>query len=405
MRHSHLLRGHLMSERLNRTGFLKPLVFALSIVMAISALGFQHVNADNEDLNPDEIDIYYLDDEVKAAIGDASSGYNTSYKINTAGLTGTPKFTVTSGDYYAEVSTDGVITVKPYSNYIPGQYSEEAIVKVTCGDYSENIKVNIKDYAEVYAEKKTNEVLSSIIKSGMTDLQKLTAITKWVAENTAYSTSCSSYEGMMVFMYGDCWASSFTISAMCKKVGVKATDRNANRDPGAGGGHRNVIALCEGKYYIADAGYYDEKPRYYLVKERPGGFSVSGSTLYQYAGFETDVTVPEKIGSTTITQFGDGEYGVMFTDGVTSIRLPKTIKTIAQSAFSYSNEAKVTVDSANPYFTVSNDVLYTKDKSKLIYAPINISECIFRGGGAACPAWREPHVRTRRSHPFELTRF
>ena len=28
--------------------------------------------------------------------------------------------------------------------------------------------------------------------------------------------------------------------------------------------------------------------------------------------------------------------------------------------------------------------------------------CIFRGGGAACPAWREPRVRTRRSHPFEL---
>ena len=27
-------------------------------------------------------------------------------------------------------------------------------------------------------------------------------------------------------------------------------------------------------------------------------------------------------------------------------------------------------------------------------------DCIFRGGGAACPAWREPRVRTRRSHPF-----
>ncbi|PWJ70831.1 hypothetical protein B0O40_0681 [Ruminococcaceae bacterium R-25] len=28
------------------------------------------------------------------------------------------------------------------------------------------------------------------------------------------------------------------------------------------------------------------------------------------------------------------------------------------------------------------------------------NECIFRGGGATCPAWREPRVRTRRSHPF-----
>lgn len=29
-----------------------------------------------------------------------------------------------------------------------------------------------------------------------------------------------------------------------------------------------------------------------------------------------------------------------------------------------------------------------------------INNCIFRGGRAACPAWREPRVRTRRSHPF-----
>ena len=364
-----------MSERLKRSGILKPFVFALTVILVLGTLGFRQVNAD--DLNPDEIDLYYLDDKVKAAIGNLPSGYKSTYTINTTGLSGTPTYKVTSGDSYATVSSDGIISiVKPLStDYVTGHYSKVAEVKVTCGDYSKNIKVNIKDYAAVYADQKTDTVLKSIIKSGMTDLQKLTAITKWVAQNTEYSFNNTSYEGMMVYMGGDCWASSFTIVAMCEKVGIKAIDRNANRDyDQAGAGHRNVIALCDGKYYVAEAGYYDEKPRAYDVTERPGGFSIKGSTLYQYDGFETDVTVPGKIGKTTITQFGDGKYGVMFTDDVTSIKLPSTIKTIAPQAFSYSQTAKVTVDSSNQYFTVSNDVLYSKDKSKLIYAPINISE-------------------------------
>ena len=337
-----------MSERFIRNRFLKPFVYFLSFAMA-------------------------LDDEVKAVIGNLPSGYSDSYTIDTSALSGTPSFSVYTGGSYIAVSSDGVITTKQYSNYVPGQYSRTCEVRVKCGTYTKYIKVNLKDYAEIYADNKTDSVLNSIIKSGMTDLQKLTAITKWVAQNTDYG-NYSSYQAMMIFMKGDCWASSFTIVEMCSKVGIQAIDRSANRDSStAGSGHRNAIALCDGKYYVAEAGYSGTKPRYYDVTERPGGFSANGSVLYQYDGFETDVVIPEKIGGTTITQFGDGKWGVVHSEGVKSIKLSKSIKTIAANAFSYSNGAVVTVDSSNPYFTESGDVLYTKDKTKLIYAPTPLS--------------------------------
>ena len=361
-----------MSERFIRNRFLKPFVYFLSFAMAIAILGFVRVNADTDPI-PSEIDLYYLDDEVKAVIGNLPSGYSDSYTIDTSALSGTPSFSVYTGGSYIAVSSDGVITTKQYSNYVPGQYSRTCEVRVKCGTYTKYIKVNLKDYAEIYADNKTDSVLNSIIKSGMTDLQKLTAITKWVAQNTDYG-NYSSYQAMMIFMKGDCWASSFTIVEMCSKVGIQAIDRSANRDSStAGSGHRNAIALCDGKYYVAEAGYSGTKPRYYDVTERPGGFSANGSVLYQYDGFETDVVIPEKIGGTTITQFGDGKWGVVHSEGVKSIKLSKSIKTIAANAFSYSNGAVVTVDSSNPYFTESGDVLYTKDKTKLIYAPTTLS--------------------------------
>ena len=50
------------------------------------------------------------------------------------------------------------------------------------------------------------------------------------------------------------------------------------------------------------------------------------------------------------------------------------------------------------------NVKHQKDKA-YYYFDGTKTKCIFRGGGAACPAWREPRVRTRRSHPFELVGF
>ncbi len=173
--HSHLLRGRLMSERFTVTGFLKPFVFVLTFFLVFVLFGYGRVNADNEDLNPDEVNLYFVNPYLQEVVGDIPSGYPTSYKINLTGLTGTPVFKVVKEAICVDVSADGLITPKltkwywvgnqGFTVYTEGaverlQYADgESIVRVTCGNYTEDIKVNVIDYSTVFADNRVDAVL------------------------------------------------------------------------------------------------------------------------------------------------------------------------------------------------------------------------------------------------------
>lgn len=362
------------------TGFryVKPvgLVLALAVLLALFGLGHE-VHAKDE-LNPSEVTLYFLYDKHREIIGDIPDGYNTSYKINVDGLSGTPKYEILSA-YNIVVSEDGIITpdyatasqynpstqqVDTWKEYYPGVTK----VRVTCGDYSQDIKVTVKDYAEEYASNAIDNVLSEIITDGMSDLDKLTAITKWIATNTDYG-SYSSYVELMVYGNGTCWASSSAILEMCRRAGVNAGSRVGYNDSGAGSAHVNTIALCDGKYYVADAGFTGTKPRYYYVREEPLGFLISkASVITQYDGFDTDVVIPSEISGHTITTLGiDGIPA--FSSAVKSLYLPDTIQSIGSGSLSGQYLQIITVDPNNQYFTVCDGVLYSKDKTKLYLAP------------------------------------
>ena len=356
-----------MSARLTKIGFLKPFVFILVICMVLNLFGYGQVDVADEELNPSVIELYFLEDKYKEYIGSIPAEYKTSYQINTTGLSGTPKYLPISGYYYASVSSDGLIT--PNSTY---NYAGTSIIRVTCGDYSKDITVIVKDYAVLYADKKIDEVISQNVTDDMTELEKLRALTAWLANNTDYSYY-TDYYSMMIFMSGSCVGSSNTIIEMCKRVGIRAKQRPANHDPGAGGGHVNVVALCDGKCYLVDAGYSGTKPRHYDFFNLPLGYTVSGGTIFQYDGFDTDVVIPETLNGKTITKIGTGSYSVFTTSDIKSVKIPKTVQTVDDYAFSSSSEIKVTVDSDNQYLTMSGGALYTKDKTKLIFAPSNIS--------------------------------
>lgn len=172
-------------------------------------------------------------------------------------------------------------------------------IRVTCGDYSQDISVHVISYATTYAENKMDRILAEIITDGMSQLEQLNAVTQWIGENTDYNYRYQSWQAMMIYEGGDCWASTNTIVAMCEKLGIDARSRRGNQDPGAGSGHYNVVAKIDGKYYIAEAGSSGDRPRYWNVSEEPGGFSVSGSTIYQYDGDDPRVVVPSEINGTT----------------------------------------------------------------------------------------------------------
>ena len=341
-----------------------------------------------ESYNPDEVTIYALSDEYKDITGDIPTEYQRSYQINVGSLSGDVKYQVISG--LINVSSDGLVTPKSTTWYWSGGFGStfpvsnpdrievtydtgDAVVRVTCGDYSQDITFHVIDYKDEYVEKKLDSIYAEVITDGMTDLEKLTAFAKWIGDNTDYSTRYSSAEGMMLYNAGDCWASTYTLLELCERAGVNAAYRQGNQDPGAGSGHENVVALCEGQYYVAEAGYAGNKPRRYSVDPLEGGFStlptIDGKyTIYQYDGFDTDVTIPETINGKTVVALGNGTASVFGGRRITGLHIPKTITTIDNNALSDAGSlTTLDVDKDNQYFDAVDGVLYTKDRTELIY--------------------------------------
>ena len=137
---------------------------------------------------------------------------------------------------------------------------------------------------------------------------------------------------MIIFGKGDCWASSFSIKYLCDKVGITAHVRFGGNDPSAGSTHMNVVALINGKIYVAEAGYSGKAPRMYKVYELPGGYSYytknNELTIYQYDGYEEYINVPSTLDNKTVVGFdgrcfiiGESKIDVKFK----KITLPNTV--------------------------------------------------------------------------------
>ena len=232
-------------------------------------------------------------------------------------------------------------------------------------------------------------IAASIITSGMSDYDKLYAITKYAADNFSYGSYSSNGTAESLFRYGagNCYANSYFIIDLCTLVGIKCWLRSAGRDPHASSTHVDAVALINGVYYTAGAGFSGTKPRQFSVCELPGAFSVEKGVLYQYDGIDTpDLVVPARSGDAyyhnrsraytidgqTITQIGySGEecfsYGG---EGLRSITLPYTVTKVTGTAFKGCNDLEnIYVDAANPYFTSIDGVLYSKDLTRLVCVP------------------------------------
>ena len=365
---------------------MKKLGYVLLICLSIliSLVFSTDSYAEGARYNPESVDIYCLSENYNDVLGEEFSerNYASSYQIVLGDdMTGAPEYEVISGDVC--VSSTGLVT--PYYSTIiyastgasyKEYYSGTATVKVTCGDYSETITINVREFSDVYANERIDSIIGSVITDGMNEYEKLDALTKWIADNTTYSGRYQSCKNMLIYECGDCWASTNTLVALCKKAGIQAKERSGYMD--GSDSHENVIAKCDGEYYVAEAGYYSEtKPRMYTIKAEPGGFAYTCNEnkeyfIYQYDGFETEVVIPEQIEKHTITRLGSN--GPLFNNKITSVTIPKTIDTICDGAFSASSSlTSITVDSDNEYYEAANGLLYTKGKGKLLFVPKAIS--------------------------------
>ena len=195
-------------------------------------------------------------------------------------------------------------------------------------------------------EARLQEVYDECVAGTTNDLERFTAFAKWIADNTDYSTSYHDGESMLQYGSGTCWASTDLILMLCDKAGIEAGWHSDDQfGASAGTSHANAIARINGTYYIGEAGYVGEKPRYYSVYELPYGVVIRyvddcSISVLNYGGLDSEVIIPEIIDGKTVTRFADKDYYMFSRRGIESVILPDTVTSLGKKAFFIASDLK-----------------------------------------------------------------
>ncbi|GEM_PF-230300 len=385
---------------------LLSLILSLTMILGVLSAAAPAFAA-NVTINATEIELYTLSDTYKEAIS-IPSGLNETFQLAVKNASSV-KYSVKSGRT-ATVSANGLVEPRvttyywygnigysmPLSGKEPTRVTKsydygESVISVKADSVTFNVTVDVKDYAVEYSDNIIDEFIKTDIKSSMTDYQKIVEIAKFVS-SFSYSASYSSYVSLLTLGKGDCWAFSSAVVEAASRAGLNAWLRNANKDPGAGSGHRNaMVETSDGTYYQVETSYGDGD---YDITKRSSLFSYrtksGGIEVYQYDGktFPATLNVPEtidgkKVVSIAAQSFGAksalekvvlpatvksiGEYAFASCEKLSSINLPKALETISAGAF-YSCP-KISFTCSSPNFCVQSGVVYNANKTVLVCAP------------------------------------
>ena len=394
-----------------RTVKFISMITSITIIIPLLFILFSGSDVNAASINSTDVTLYGISDTYKDLIS-LPSGKASSFQLKVSGAEIT-SCRVKSGNS-CKVSQKGLIEINVESIYTIGLsggsgYKDymrfgDSVVECVAGGVTYTVDVHVIDYATSYADQKIAEYLNENIKSGMTDQEIMNAIAKYPA-TFDYSAKYQSYVSMIICNGGDCWASTNLIIRECeilKEKGILDIDawgRNANRDAGAGSGHRNVIALYNGNYYMLEAGYSGNAPRPYYATKLDSLYSTVSSSyggvmVYQYngkSGTYTSLDIPSKIGGQTVTAVDQsfthdtdltsvklpdtiksiGSYAFSGCTGLKSFKVPSSVVSIGQGAFAKcSSLTSLTVDSSNKSFCSENNTIYSKDKKTLVASPV-----------------------------------
>lgn len=223
-------------------------------------------------------------------------------------------------------------------------------------------------------------ILDSILTEDMTSAEKVEAITKYVGETYTYDPYGQTYDYILQYGGGDCWATTDMIVHLANLAGLRAVYHDASRDPGPslyGSQHICAQILADGNIYLADAGFSDDSTvQYdiislgnepYRILENDDG-TVTART---YAGFDTDVIVPETLGGKTVTKIGTWAFQQWQLHDLNAaylaylkwefiqpetVTLPDTIKEIGKGAFYQNDLSKIYLPAS--LISIQEDAFY-----------------------------------------------
>jgi len=259
-------------------------------------------------------------------------------------------------------------------------------------------------------------ILESIVTADMTGVEKLTAITKYTAENYAYTAEHTRYQHwyeMIEYGGGDCWANTDMIVNLCTLAEIRVIRHDSSLGiAGSGSGHINTVAEIDGEYYLAEAGFSGEKPRMYQVTKigsRPYTVTEKEGTagFRRYYGFETAFSIPKEADGLPVTSIGSYAFSTkQLTDysrnnsklcyqfwkwdfsRVTAVEIPDTVTVIQPAAFMCSKLTAVTVPKSVTVLP-KNTFYYSEDLAavRLPASLTEIGENAFGDCGALTDIW------------------
>lgn len=208
-------------------------------------------------------------------------------------------------------------------------------------------------------------ILDSILTDSMTGEEKVKAITKYVGDTYVYDAYGQTYDYMLENGGGDCWATTDMIVHLANLAGMRAVYHDASRDPGPiTYSYQHICAqiLADGNIYLADAGFSDESPvQYYIIPVGSEPYRIQENeddtvTARTYAGFDTNVIIPETLGGKTVTKIGTYAFQQWQLHGLNAaylaylkwefikpetVTLPDTITEIGKGAFYQNDLSKI----------------------------------------------------------------
>lgn len=353
---------------------------------------------ENSMINATDVTLYGLSDNYREAIS-IPSGYAQTFQLKANGTN--VSYHIVNGGGCCSVDSTGLVKVRYYQCEDPDtgaliNYSTVGTAEIECivDGKTYIVTVHVENYAVTYADEKIREYLNANIKEGMTDEQVMNVLTRYPA-SFAYKSENTSYVSLIVLGGGSCLAGADMVVRECEMLGIEAWIRNAGKDAlAASPAHVNAMVCYKGAYYVIDAtpelgtGIW-WRCRSLFSEFFPGDDTEVG--VYHYDNYEYDDTFvfPDIIDGRRVTTIGDGfftwfegteialpaccenimEFAFAKAQKLKRIVLPATLKSIGDGAFAGAMNLQLEIDEANPYLTVKDNCIYSKDMTVLYSAP------------------------------------
>ena len=140
------------------------------------------------------------------------SNLHRQYHLDLTGLNN-PEVTVSGYIYYNSTTQMIMVDYRNVFNLNTRKYQRTTVfgryyAYIKTKETKYTITVDVVDYEVYFATNIINDFVAKSITSSMSEYEKLVAITKYVAISTSYCVNYQSWQSMVTYKCGDCWAST-----------------------------------------------------------------------------------------------------------------------------------------------------------------------------------------------------